>query len=420
MTYQRDPDGGSYQMTSGTLLSPRLPEARSALLASNVSGMHSADRCHGSLVALPVALVVAGVALTSAAWIATSETSAAASTSPVYDVALGDSLAWGVGATSPATSYVGLLYHDESAAFPGLQLQNLSCPGATTTSMIQGPSCGSNTSQLATAEALLGAHQGQIAFVTIDIGANDVDGCATSGGINSACFNAGIQAIATNLPAILSGLKTADPGVQVFGMNYYDPFLAAWLDGPTGEQLARQSLTDLDTLNTTLLQDYSAAGFPTADVATQFDSDNFALTGTYNSQTLPQNVANICNWTLMCTSLDIHANDVGHAQLADAFLKVLPFPTTTTTTTEPISTTTTTTSGVATAAKTGSISAASTSSSSDLAFTGPGRNVWVTGLAGALLVLLGAGLLLVGDGPLRLRRWLAGHLVSRRQSPGRR
>src|SRR6185369_1910757 len=63
----------------------------------------------------------------------------------------------------------------------------------------------------------------------------------------------------------------------------------------------------------------AAAGFPTADVATPFETDNFALTGSYLGQTEPQNVANICNWTHMCEAGDIHANNTGHAVLAQAF-----------------------------------------------------------------------------------------------------
>ena len=129
-----------------------------------------------------------------------------------------------------------------------------------------------------------------------------------------------------NLPLILSGLKAAYPGIRVVGMNYYDPFLASWLTGSAGQTLAQQSATQADGFNALLAGIYTAAGFPTADVATAFQNDDFSLTGTYNSQTLPQNVANICNWTHMCEAADIHANNAGHATIAQAFETLLDTP----------------------------------------------------------------------------------------------
>jgi hypothetical protein len=58
-----------------------------------------------------------------------------------------------------------------------------------------------------------------------------------------------------------------------------------------------------------------------APVQKDFDTWNMALTGSFNGQTLPQDVANICNWTHMCdpTSPNNHTNDTGHAVLATAF-----------------------------------------------------------------------------------------------------
>ena len=62
-----------------------------------------------------------------------------------------------------------------------------------------------------------------------------------------------------------------------------------------------------------------------ADPAGQFETTNFALTGSYLGMTVPQNVALICQWTLMCVEHydNIHTNDLGYAQLADSFEKVI-------------------------------------------------------------------------------------------------
>ncbi len=249
----------------------------------------------------------------------TPATSGAAPTE--YYLALGDSLAAGVG-SNDGKGYVADVFANEARTVPGLVLENLACSGATTGSMIDGPGCSYTTlTQLGDAEAFLEAHPGEVAFVTIDIGANDVDGCTSGTTINQACVSQGLADVTTQLPEILSGLRAAGGSTPIVGMSYYDPFLAAWLLGSSGHALARQSVTLLDDLNGILGGDYGAAD--TANVAGAFRSSDFARDGRYGSQTLPVNVAKICHWTLMCTEENIHANDKGHAQIAKAFEEVL-------------------------------------------------------------------------------------------------
>src|SRR2546426_1137973 len=66
-------------------------------------------------------------------------------------------------------------------------------------------------SQVAQAEEFLSAHRGEVAFVTIDVGANDT-------------FQYGDQAAATiftYLPQIVARLRTAaGPDVPIVGMSY--------------------------------------------------------------------------------------------------------------------------------------------------------------------------------------------------------
>lgn len=204
----------------------------------------------------------------------------------------------------------------------GLVLENLACSGATTGSMIDGPGCSYSTgTQLGDAEAFLEAHAGQVAVITVDIGANDVDGCTDGTSINQACVTTGINQITDNLPVILSGLKAAGGTTPIVGMSYYDPFLAAWLLGSSGQSLAEQSVTLLEDLNGLLQSDYGAAD--TADVADAFASSNFSPGGHFDGTKVPVNVGRICQWTLMCTEENIHANDIGHAHIAKAFEKIL-------------------------------------------------------------------------------------------------
>jgi lysophospholipase L1-like esterase len=254
----------------------------------------------------------------------------AASTPVQYYVAMGDSLAAGTGATTTADDYVNLVYQHELARHPGLQLENLGCGGATTTSVINGPGCSYTTgTQLGDAEAFLRSHPGQVEMLTIDIGANDVDGCIGSSGINTSCLQSGLNQITTNLPLILSGLRAADPTLAIYGMDYYDPFLNQWLTGTSGQTVAQQSEVGAVALNNELGQIYSAEKAAMADPATLFQTTNFALTGSYDGTTVPENVALICAWTLMCSENNIHTNDEGHAELALAFEAVIDQPPTT-------------------------------------------------------------------------------------------
>jgi len=249
---------------------------------------------------------------------ATGTPAPASTAATTYYLALGDSLAAGVGAPA-GEGYVDDVYQHELSRDPGLVLENLGCPGETTTTMIQGGICSyPQGSQLAAAESFLEAHRGQVALVTIDIGANNVDGCVPNGVVNLTCVLDGLAALQADMPEILDGLRAAGGDVPIYGVDYYDPFLAAWLEGPSGQQIARLSATLLTTLNGDLEQDYAAAGAPTADVQGAFASLDFATSGTYDGMTLPLNVANVCNWTHMCTSGDIHANATGHAVMAAA------------------------------------------------------------------------------------------------------
>ena len=252
-------------------------------------------------------------------------TAGAAAATPVYDLALGDSLAAGTGASTTANRYVNVLYEHELSRFPTLQLVNIACGGATTTSMINGPGCSYTTgTQLGDAEAFLRAHPRQVALVTIDIGANNVDGCQTGSTISASCVQSGLTHITTELPEILDGLAAAYPGVAVYGMDYYDPFLGEWISGPTGQAVAQQSVGELQVLNALLTQLYASGGSATADPATLFQSTDFAPTGSYLGVTEPQNVADICNWTLFCSGGgNIHANDTGHALVAQSFAQVV-------------------------------------------------------------------------------------------------
>jgi acetyl esterase/lipase/lysophospholipase L1-like esterase len=244
---------------------------------------------------------------------------------PHYYLALGDWFATGIGASTSANDYVNLVAAHEAARYPNLQVENLGCGGATTASMADGPGCSYATgTQLGDAVAFLKAHPRQVAFVTIDIGADDVAGCQTASGLDTTCASTALNQISTDLPEALAALKAAGPAVPVYGMNYYDPFLSDWLTGPSGQTVATQSISGTDQLNGLLDQIYTAAGASVADVASSFETDDTDPDASYNGTTVPQDVATVCQWTDACTSsVNLQPDDEGYAAIASAFEQVI-------------------------------------------------------------------------------------------------
>ncbi len=269
--------------------------------------------------------IVAGVLF---ALVSSGPVQAATVGATTYYLALGDSLARGVqpdsGGADVETNqgYVDDLYALYRAAIPGLQLVKLGCPDETTTTMIDGSVCEyALGSQLAQAVDFLKTHR--VVLVTIDIGANNVDHCL--GRIDQqTCLDSGFAAAQDELPFILAQLQAARPGVLIVGMNYYDPFLAAWLQGPPGQALATASEQLTVAFNGLLGSVYGAFGVPVADVQSAFQTTNFRSAPPLG---VPVNVTLICAWTWMCAPSpvgpDIHPNVVGYWVIAGSFARVI-------------------------------------------------------------------------------------------------
>lgn len=245
-----------------------------------------------------------------------------------YYVSVGDSLAAGV---QPIGDPDDLYRTDEGYAeqllalarveSPKLDLVKLGCPGETTTTLIHGGICSyAKGSQLDEATAFLRSHRASIAFVTIDIGANDFP-CQSA-----ECIPAGAAAIATNLPVILAALRAAaGPDVPIVGMTLHNPFLAAWFLGPDGQAFARISAEQLmGPVNALLRGLFTAGGARVADIEGAFSSNDFdTLVSLPGFGDVPLNVARICAWTWVCAPApfgpDNHANAAGYAAMAGAF-----------------------------------------------------------------------------------------------------
>lgn len=246
-----------------------------------------------------------------------------------YYLALGDSLAAGYqpGVGDDKTGgYVGGVLTALRSQEPGARQINLACSGETTGTMTAGGICTyAAGSQLAQALQFLRAHHGNTALVTIDLGANDVDGCVSGGTIDTVCVQGGLASVATNLPVILKQLRgAAGPSVRIIVLNYYDPFLAAALTGPAGVATAQESLALSDILNTSIGASARSVGAKVANIAAAFSSHSTAPTTLAGVPvSVPLNVAAICRRTWMCSLGNIHANDSGYALMAQAVVRTL-------------------------------------------------------------------------------------------------
>src|SRR5271156_5781245 len=135
-----------------------------------------------------------------------------------YYLSLGDSLAQGmqpdaVGLTVDTDQgYADQLYAIEKQRIPGLKLVKLGCGGETTTSFLTGHGNSADAlllgcdpaggSQMVAAERFLRDHHrhGEVALLTLDIGANDIDGCESEDAIDARCVIRGSEHISANLP----------------------------------------------------------------------------------------------------------------------------------------------------------------------------------------------------------------------------
>jgi lysophospholipase L1-like esterase len=251
---------------------------------------------------------------------------------PVYYLSLGDSLATGVQPIGDAErqfrtddGYADQLDRIARRHLPNLRTVKLGYPGESTATMIEGGlTAYPNGSQLDEAVAFLRRRRGSVAFVTIDIGFNDLDTYSLE------ALPAGLASIGRNLPGILESLReAAGPETPIVGMTIYDAFLPAWLEGPPGRETARRSVWDaVVPLNARLREIYGAAGLCMADVEGAFATTDFTteveLAGVGR---VPINVARACEWTWGAAppplGPDLHANATGYGAIAEAFAREL-------------------------------------------------------------------------------------------------
>lgn len=255
-------------------------------------------------------------------------------------LALGDSLAAGYQPGAPFDldgGYVGGVLDAVRTDETKTNLRNLACPAETSGQMINGGGrCTyEEGSQLAEALVFLRAHTATTRLITLTMGANDLIPCMrptdppteiaacvyTTLGIADPTQPPPAGSFGANFDSILEQLHQAAPNAQIVVTNYYNPYLASWLQGSAGQDMAVFSTNLQGTVNG-MIQDVAAQNSAvTADVAEAFATSNWTLTSfTLGGVeiTAPTNVARICELTWMCLVGNDHPNDTGYDVIADA------------------------------------------------------------------------------------------------------
>ncbi len=235
-------------------------------------------------------------------------------------LALGDSLAVGVGASEPARfGYVARFFdavRDDSGTGSGIgRLVNLAVSGETSTSLVSG-------GQLDEATRLLGDAAGAVPIVTLDIGGNDLlwlaasEPCA-SAPESDACRRAVVDTLdrfAANFHTALSRLAEASGGqdagrVRVIVLTYYNPFSGTGhlLEGAADDALLGEDRT---------LDCTAAAADPDARGINDVIACVAAELGAEVADVHPAFARRGSELTLIGYG-DVHANDAGYGVMAE-------------------------------------------------------------------------------------------------------
>jgi lysophospholipase L1-like esterase len=214
-------------------------------------------------------------------------------------VALGDSIAAGVGDNGPG-GYVGRYgAYVASDRAVGVALQNLTVSGSTSQDLLT----------TLTTNAGVRAAVAAADLITLDIGGNDVligifayKGATCGGADGQDCLRQAVQTAGTNWPAIAAELRTLNPGAAIRTMSYYNPFVV--------DSAGAVVRTYTAALNAIIRETAGGYGIAVAEAAIAFNGKS----GTEDP--VPKGYIDADG---------IHPSPLGHATLATAF-RALGYP----------------------------------------------------------------------------------------------
>jgi lysophospholipase L1-like esterase len=219
-----------------------------------------------------------------------------------------------------------------------LQLVNLGCGGAKTTSMLTPSPVGCapqalalgapnypNESQTQAAVNFIKSHRRQVKVVTISIGGNDVDGCATKPD-PTGCIKAAMPTVVNNVTKIVKQVRAAGgKQMRIIGSTYPDVELGLWVHptalGPNTLALVPGSISSfLDDINPGLKK----AAFVDVTKATGAYGP-FVATTDPTFGLIPVPVARVCTLTYFCDgTYNIHMKTPGYHIIAALEAATLP------------------------------------------------------------------------------------------------
>jgi len=226
---------------------------------------------------------------------------ASAPGSPLY-LALGDSLAAAEGVEGYGEGYVSQVHRELSLRDGTVYgLSDLGIVGETSGSLISG-------GQLA--EAVTTAREADIAYVTVDIGANDLLGHLNSSYCSDsiagdACqmrIELSLDAYARNIEEIFATLRDACPDATIVFLEAYNPFSLGFEGQVDFETLSNEALMSLNQIATEIAGRYNIL------VADGFTPMRGTTAVTTHMTSVPP---------------DIHPNELGYDILTEAVLAAL-------------------------------------------------------------------------------------------------
>lgn len=213
--------------------------------------------------------------------------------------------------------YTNDLVSMESARWPGLELVELGCPGITAQGALDGTgACRYPAgSEIATAVQFLEEHPGRVAFVTVDLGFNDIWPCLVHHAVDESCVSGALAEVTASLDTTLADLRAAGgQHLLIVGLEHDDPYIADAAGPHAGLAYASKTVAVFARLNDALDSAYRAAGAVVARVPDAFAG--------LHARTLPpptsKAVAQTCTDTWMCSAHNIHPTAAGYRAIAEA------------------------------------------------------------------------------------------------------